>query len=179
MVRAMGWQTIVKPVLRPRESAKVQSHPIADIVALGSIDNARIAENLAEEADFHNLPEGWTFLGSGCYRTCYLGPDGIVYKVDSDEGEHSSNSVELRVFKECAHLMPESVRLCPTNYLSPRVNAMEMAGTQQGNLSNNLARLVTIATRGQGKWGGVSDLHGGNVRYDTLTDIYTIIDFAQ
>jgi hypothetical protein len=29
-------------------------------------------------------PAGWTYLGGGCYRSAYLAPSGVVYKVQKD-----------------------------------------------------------------------------------------------
>lgn len=43
-----------------------------------------------------SLPKGWRELGSGCDRTAYKGPDGLVYKVSSWSGEHSQNLHEAR-----------------------------------------------------------------------------------
>jgi hypothetical protein len=51
------------------------------------------------------LPKGWKKLGAGAYRTSYLSPDQVVYKVchqdEYDSGDHWSNLCEFNVFKRC------------------------------------------------------------------------------
>lgn len=51
------------------------------------------------------IPEGWTFVGSGGYRAAFLGPDGLVYKVDHDlDGnamEAAAWAMLMRDYPEC------------------------------------------------------------------------------
>lgn len=49
------------------------------------------------------VPEGFTFLGAGCSRSAYLGPDGWVYKV----GDFDANAREIRN----AHTLSSNPRL--------------------------------------------------------------------
>lgn len=58
------------------------------------IGSRREAMTLLDTVDSHvySGPDGWEVLGSGCFRTAYLAPSGIVYKI----GEASANLSESR-----------------------------------------------------------------------------------
>jgi hypothetical protein len=69
---------------------------------LGTLENAHVAATLDP---FGDKPEGWEFIGSGSFRRAYRGPDGLVYKVDSDPGnvqrsEEYGNRSEWNAFVE-------------------------------------------------------------------------------
>lgn len=44
------------------------------------------------------LPKGWKKLGAGAYRTSYLSPDKVVYKVCHSEEGHEWNTFEFNNF---------------------------------------------------------------------------------
>jgi hypothetical protein len=85
------------------------------------IGNAKDAElihywhhDIREDGEWETAPEGWEYLGEGCYRTAYLSPDGVVYKVQQTEGySWQSNNGEWeqwkRLFLNCR--MPKHTRL--------------------------------------------------------------------
>lgn len=56
-------------------------------LAIGSAEEARIAIEGYE-------PKGWQYLGSGSYRSAYLSPTGVVYKVNDDDSYYGSNDSE-------------------------------------------------------------------------------------
>lgn len=58
------------------------------------IGSRREAMTLLDTVDEQNWdgPEGWTLLGSGCFRTAFLSPSGIVYKI----GDEEANASEVR-----------------------------------------------------------------------------------
>ena len=68
---------------------------------IGTQENAAIASTLGEYIwTGETLPEGWTFLGEGCYRYAFLSPEGCVYKVShySEEDTYTENETEWRNF---------------------------------------------------------------------------------
>ena len=66
--------------------------------------------------EFDRVPVGFRHIGSGGFRSCFLGPDGVVYKrewLDDDE-EAEMNRAEAFLWEEQgmhAEEMPEGVRL--------------------------------------------------------------------
>lgn len=57
------------------------------------------------------IPEGFHWIGSGSERHCFLGPDGIVYKITLDDPRAKySNSSEWNIFCESAKVLPPAVR---------------------------------------------------------------------
>lgn len=62
------------------------------------------------------LPKGWKSLGHGAYRTCYLSPDGVVYKV-AHAGQHEYNLFEFHNFK---NIRSKRIRL-PSGWRVPKV----------------------------------------------------------
>ena len=50
-------------------------------------------EILTNESDGLGDLDGWTLLGSGCYRAAFLAPSGVVYKI----GQRWANVAEVRV----------------------------------------------------------------------------------
>lgn len=65
-------------------------------------------ESYSRQAVYNQMiiPDGWTYLGSGCFRDVFLGPDGWVYKV----GDVSSNITEVRNSKSFMLESDSSIR---------------------------------------------------------------------
>ena len=62
---------------------------------------------------------GWSFLGSGSYRECYLSPTGVVYKYDYNDSQSYGNRAEWGNYSYLyAHRenIPKRIRL-PRAYL--------------------------------------------------------------
>ena len=62
---------------------------------IGTEANAKRCVEIAtseEFIDYEKTPVGWTFLGAGCSRQSFLGPDGVVYKYEI--GVWSDNETE-------------------------------------------------------------------------------------
>lgn len=58
------------------------------------------------------LPEGWSFLGNGSYRSVWCSPSGVAYKVAHDEdGCDNADEYEnyVRIMQECD--LPEGTRV--------------------------------------------------------------------
>lgn len=66
---------------------------------IGSPSHADTIAAFDTYEDNEDVPnDSWTFLGSGCFRNAYLGPDGVVYK-----REHTSadcNRGEAKMYAE-------------------------------------------------------------------------------
>lgn len=69
-----------------------------------------------------NMPEGWKFLGEGCYRRAFLSPDGVVYKVEY--AARGSNANEAEVFARFGHEV-DGFRLAACTLFYDDVLAME------------------------------------------------------
>ena len=67
-------------------------------MTLGSIENARIIATARADRWARNraLPKGWKKIGQGGTRTAYLGPDGVVYKVQHDWDFDECNRDEVK-----------------------------------------------------------------------------------
>ena len=63
------------------------------------------------------MPEGWQKIGSGGFRTAYLGPDGVIYKVGSDGNEETYGSrFEVRKARRLARKpMPDFIKIPRTS----------------------------------------------------------------
>lgn len=67
------------------------------------------------------LPKGWRKLGAGAYRTSYLSPDGVVYKVCHPEEGDEWNSYEFRNFiriRKDKTRLPKGWRVAPAKLYS-------------------------------------------------------------
>lgn len=68
-----------------------------------------------------DAPEGFEFLGAGCSRDAFLGPDGVVYKY----GSTYANECEADNYKYILPNMPDGWTLAPSTYYACGVLAME------------------------------------------------------
>lgn len=91
---------------------------------------ARTADKIL---DGMKMPDGWTLIGEGSYRTAYLAPDGLVYKVQHDtdayNGGPSENEEEFMNYSKNSAILKASegkCRLARSRYFrSVNVIAME------------------------------------------------------
>lgn len=68
------------------------------------------------------LPKGWTHVGSGCYRTVYLSPKGVCYKV----GTTWSNDMEVKKAKTLSRFTKLAEKY---NFRIPKTNAFRIKGS--------------------------------------------------
>lgn len=63
--------------------------------------------------EFDRVPDGFKHIGSGGFRSCFLGPDGIVYK--REWGSHEMNENEAFLYEEQGNPkeLPQGVALAP------------------------------------------------------------------
>lgn len=69
------------------------------------------------------LPSGFKHLGTGGFRSAFLGPDGVVYKREWG-CSYEMNQAEAKTYEVCSLSVPEGVRLAEC-YLYDTVLAME------------------------------------------------------
>lgn len=159
---------------------------------IGSAANATLIKKWHDKVsdnwmmDFSSPPEGWTYVGCGAYRRVYLGPDGVVYKLEKHQGDEQSNEGEIkaieRILKE--NSMPEGSRLPKACYFTDsRVLAMEKLGKTLSELSSALSgedysRYMRIKSNivSQCK---VFDLHTANVMIDDKTKELVPVDLGD
>ncbi len=145
------------------------------------IGNAADAK-LISECGGYATPKGWRRLGSGCYRTAYLSPEGVVYKVETYRA-NGCNKREadnlIRLNKKCR--MPEGTRLPKFTYYSDcGVIAMERLDRtlhevddhEDWNKYQSLRAQIGYATR-------ICDMHNGNVMVDDETGDLVPVDLGE
>lgn len=140
------------------------------------------------------IPEGWTRVGSGAYRTAYLSPGGVIYKVEHNyatgAGWGQSNRGEyeniLRMVRENAR--HEFCRLPKSTYfqLDGRgVMAMEYINGERPEMwecgySCSCAKLTgecnTPVIDEIGHAFGIDDMHAGNIAWLPAQRTYVLLD---
>jgi hypothetical protein len=162
-----------------------------DDAPLGNASDAALAQSYYDGyAEFRN---GWKELGSGCYRTCYLSPDGIVYKVQSRQSAESpnynSNSNEVRNYKLLAKYLPERISLARCYEWTNTVSAMVFVSNNCDvpyDVNRLLDTFKDIARMHVGQFGqhqiGLNDIafygnHAHNFGWED--DGIVVFDYAQ
>lgn len=139
---------------------------------------------------FKDAPKGWTRLGAGRYRTAFLSPDGVVYKVQqryAKPGEYEGQcnkgeAVNLR--KYWLKKMPEGCRM-------PRWGFFELDGRgviAMERFNKTLSRYPQYSSPGSEYWAlvrrlqrvlnDVYDLHGDNMAVDEESQKLVPIDLG-
>lgn len=148
--------------------------------------------NYDEETDTYALPEGWSFVGAGAYRTAFLGPDGYVYKVQhSTEELWDENQLEWLQFElwgaEVKALSNGIIRLakCVEYFYDSNVLVMEYE-PRAANVTwmgwcweeffcdssvEKALHSISINT-------DITDLHSDNVYFNTQGEI-VIVDYTH
>ena len=110
------------------------------------------------------VPDGFTYLSSGAHRHAFLGPDGCVYKRETEEGECiEKNREEYDSFMNCEIPFPKNIRLAAIELflLERPIVAMEYLETGAGAFGAHSVRTFLY-----GMGGEFTDVHGENVRID-------------
>lgn len=90
---------------------------------LGNAKDAEFIHNWYHETLYGRggAPEGWKHLGSGSFRSAYLSPDGVVYKVQQNIGPYCGYQTNEGEYEKWRSLyfgckMPEYSRLPKLGY---------------------------------------------------------------
>lgn len=136
--------------------------------------------DVREDYQWEMAPEGWEYLGEGCYRTAYLAPSGVVYKVQQTEGRsYQSNKGEWEQWKRLRFncKMPRHTRLPWLYYHQlPSRDGLGVIAIERFTRSLNNVRRYGYEEKGDlDYWSllpevqeatGVGDLYGNNLMID-------------
>lgn len=142
---------------------------------LGNETDARfIRDWYLHKGCYLDAPKGWTRLGSGCYRTAFLSPDGVVYKVQQNYAySYQTNKGEVEVIRRYW------LRKLPRGCRFPRYQFFELDGKgvtameRLPKLLKDFSRYEenspwTLLDRLQEALVDVYDLHGANIGVDEV-----------
>lgn len=163
---------------------------------LGNAAEAQFIHNWYHSPDrtCNRPPEGWTHLGGGSFRSAYLSPSGVVYKVQKNlsGSRYQTNYGEWETWKRLylGCKMPEYSRLPRLNYfpIPGKVNVgviaiekLEDCYTSYGTFIDkhgdvqcwgDVASRVSNVTR-------VGDLYGDNVMIDRKNNLLVPTDLGD
>lgn len=134
-----------------------------------TIASVQIPLDAEGEVDTENLvlPKGWSYLGSGAWRHAFLGPDGLVYKVNVSHALYSTGEDQYYVWRE---FMEENVsipgiRFAAMDFLfDSNVQVCEYAkGSHPGEEWDLWEMMDSINAVSKSFKGRFLDLHSANV----------------
>lgn len=162
---------------------------------LGNAKDAEFIHNWYHEVPYGQAgaPEGWKYLGSGSFRSAYLSPDGVVYKVQKDIGPwcgYQTNEGEWETWKRLylGCKMPKHSRLPKLTYfpISEKVGVIAIERlkgkyTYYGQFKDEAGvprywSDVCDAIRTTTKLG---DLHGNNLMIDEERNLLVPTDLGD
>lgn len=86
------------------------------------------AKSWAEQGLIGDAPEGWEWLGQGCYRTAFLAPSGVVYKVQGHYPKRGTYHCGQTNAAEAASFRKFMFRKLPRGCRFPRFQLFELDG---------------------------------------------------
>lgn len=133
-----------------------------------------------------HAPDGWQYLGSGCYRAAWLSPDNVVYKVQRTPGLWSgqANIEEYRRWwaLRLDHRMPEGARFpvmhCFTFEGHDDINAMDYVGKTLNRYGGDKYYKYSDTLREVSRRLGLWDMHHGNAAVDEERGLIVPIDLG-
>jgi hypothetical protein len=163
---------------------------------IGTEAMAKKAKSFSERLDNDpwfstlDLPHGWSIVGEGAYRVAYLGPDGVVYKVqhDSESGKWDENLEEWQNGQLYSDKVREATngkaRLAECDYFSDcNVIAMEYVPRERNSSTFDWLKDCYIYAEGVKplikaikKVTDITDLHSDNCWFGP-DGILTVIDY--
>lgn len=136
----------------------------------------------------HTSPEGWRRLGAGCYRTVFLAPSGVVYKVEQYYNDNpwsqSNKSEDAKLRKYRFRKMPQGCRLPRWSFyeLDGRgVMAMERFDKllrSYGRYTEEGAKYYQALSRLTDRLVETGDWHSANLAVDTENELLVPIDLG-
>lgn len=157
---------------------------------VGNAEDARLIHNHVREHGRHGpAPKGWKRAGQGSFRSAWLSPDGVVYKVQHYHHSHQSNEGEIQNILKIlsGRPLPEQCRIPQAtfydvgNSTNDGVIAMECVNGKTvyerydyrppAEVSNRIESL-SKAVR-------LRDLHDENVMIDDNTGDLVLVDLGM
>lgn len=145
------------------------------------------ADNLGSYQLPREAPDGWKYIGQGCYRAAYLSPDGVIYKIQVTPGRFcgQSNADEHKRWWQLRikHREIEGMRWPLMNLFrfeeGDDINAMDYVGpTLSSYYGPDYRKYVELRTRCA--WHlGLSDSHNGNFAIDEKLALLVPIDLGM
>jgi len=142
----------------------------------------------AEAGDDYRCPDsapaGWKNLGKGCFRSAYLSPDGVVYKVQHYVGSGQSNAKEYRKYNRLRieHKMPEGARFPLLQHFAfdgnDDVNAMDHVGPTLNKYTGGDYRKHSECLVHVSRLLGLWDMHHDNAAVDVERGLIVPIDLG-
>lgn len=166
---------------------------------LGNEENARFIRDWYVEARggesnswrrWEDEPEGWTYLNHGVSRAAYLGPDGVVYKVQHYYGRDASYYLGQSNSGEAETLRKHFLTKLPKGCRLPRFTYYELdgRGVMVMEYFRKLFNQVITSHKEYGKYASplddlrrtlrLEDLYGANLAVDTERELLVPIDLG-
>lgn len=135
-------------------------------------------------------PDGWQFLGSGSFRSVWLSPEGVCYKVEHEYYPYSSdNAAEYRNWRNWTRncMLPEGTRIPELTYYEldgkpviamERVNGETFFNAKSFIPEEEIARFRDLMYELEEELGS-SDIHDENVMVDYSTMELVIVDLQM
>lgn len=114
------------------------------------------------------LPEGWSFLGSGCSRVAYRSPSGVAYKVPRGRGYNSAQDCEWLTYLHLSlQPLPEGWDLPKTGRFHAFVGNHEITviAMELFEGDESMPDFSKINTNIAHEHFGIFDPHSGNLRH--------------
>lgn len=158
---------------------------------LGSAENAAFIKDYVRRVwgesrpcplDEEGVPEGWTYLGSGSFRSVWCGPDGVAYKVQHKEQQRQSNEreyLEVQRVLQCDPLPHVRIPKC-SYYPDSDVVAMERVKgkTLTDQFGWRIPAHLEYSYYNLNIHYNLTDTHSENVMYDPATDELVPVDIG-
>lgn len=145
------------------------------------------SDNLGTYSTPRRAPEGWQYLGQGCYRGAYLSPDSVVYKVQIYPGRYSGQPNideyqrwwRLRLLFREVEGMRWPLMNCFEFEGGDDINAMDHVG-QTLSQYDGVDRQHYVSAAQRCGWSlGLSDMHHGNLAVDEKRKLIVPIDLGM
>lgn len=162
---------------------------------LGNEQDARLIRDfvLTDQQRAHGrmgCPDGWQFLGHGSYRSVWLSPEGVCYKVEHEYHPYSSdNAKEYRNWRDWTRncILPEGTRIPNLTYYElsgrpviamERVNGETLFDAKYFIPEEEIARFRDLMYELEEELGSL-DIHDENVMVDYGTMELVIVDLQM
>lgn len=145
------------------------------------------AEGLGNWSTPRWAPDGWQYLGQGCYRGAYLSPDKVVYKIQVHPGRFSGQPN----FDEYRRWWKLRLRFREMDGMRwPLMNCFEFEGGDDINAMDHVGKTLSqydgpdrqhyVTAAQTFSWHvSLSDMHHGNLAVDEERKLIVPIDLGM